>query len=207
MIVLNNVCLSYGSKKVIKNFSQVFEDNKIYAMTGPSGCGKSTILRMMCGLLKPTSGTVTYGDGQIVKRASNEVFMMHQHYTNFPWMDCLSNVLLPVKLKAKITEENKQEAMRLLEKVGLGSSAKLYPHELSGGMKQRVALARTLIIKPKVLLMDEPLSALDPKTRVEMQDLILNLHKETGNTIVMITHDENEAERMADYRIKFNKEG
>lgn len=193
----------FGKKHILKDFSYTFEDNKIYVITGPSGCGKSTLLRLLCGLLHPNSGFVTYEDGTVVDKADREVFMMHQHYTNFPWMTCIDNVLLPIKLFTKITKKHKEEALDMLSKVGLDQSAKQFPHELSGGMKQRVALARTLMIKPKVLLMDEPLSALDPKTRIQMQDLILDLHKATKNTIVMVTHDENEANKMADIRIRF----
>jgi ABC-type nitrate/sulfonate/bicarbonate transport system ATPase subunit len=203
MLCLKDVNLSFGEKQVLTNFSYSFEDNKIYVITGPSGCGKSTLLRLACGLLSPTSGSITYGDGTIVNKADKEIFMMHQHYTNFPWKSVIDNVLFPIRLHTIVTEVHKQEAIAMLSKVGLEQSADLYPHELSGGMKQRVALARTLMMKPNMLLMDEPLSALDPKMRLQMQNLIIDLHKETSNTIIMVTHDEDEAIKLANIRIKF----
>lgn len=202
MIALDKVSLTFGKKVIFKEFSYAFEEGKVYMVTGPSGCGKSTMLRLMCGLLEPDTGTVIH-NGKKVHYSDVETFMMHQHYTNFPWMTCVKNVLVPVSLVTKITKEHRSEAITLLDKVGLAQAVDQYPHQLSGGMKQRLALARTLIMKPKVLLMDEPLSALDPKMRLAMQDLILTLHKETNNTIVMVTHDEEEAQRMSDIRIRF----
>ena len=130
--------------------------------------------------------------------------MMHQNYTCFDWLTCLDNILITEKVKhKKITNETKENALRWLEKVGLKGYEDKYPTQLSGGMKQRLALARTLYMKPSIILMDEPLSALDEKTRTDMQDLILDIHKETHNTIIMITHSEEEAYKMCDEILRF----
>lgn len=197
MINVNNVTVKFGEKSVLNEFSASFEENKIYCILGRSGCGKSTLLRTIAGLLKPTDGEVQY-EGKKITKPNKDIFMMHQSYTNFPWKNCIENVLFPIKLKRKITNEDRKNALELLVKVGLGDHVEKFPDELSGGMKQRLALARVIMSKPKVILMDEPLSALDDKTRVEMQDLIINLQEEEKNTIIMITHNIGDATKMAD---------
>jgi NitT/TauT family transport system ATP-binding protein len=190
---------------VFENLSYEFEDGKIYCIQGKSGCGKTTLLRLIAGLRQPDAGTVTI-DGKPVHRSMPDLFMMHQTYSNFPWMTVADNVLLPMKLRGKITPELMQQMNGMLERVGLANCGHLYPHELSGGMKQRVALARVLIAKPKAMLMDEPLSALDPATRTRMQDLLLETHKsqevETGNLIIMVTHDPAEADKLGEVKIR-----
>jgi NitT/TauT family transport system ATP-binding protein len=197
LIKVNNVSKKFDKKIILNNYSRVFEDNKIYSIIGRSGCGKTTLLRIIAGLIEPDTGSVTYNDGKIDKKMP-EIFMMHQHYTNFPWKTCLENVLFPIELKSKVTKEHEMQAVELLKQVGLGENINMYPYELSGGMKQRLSLARILMTKPPVILMDEPMSALDDKTRVKMQDYILELHAETKNTIIMVTHDVDEARKMGD---------
>lgn len=195
MIKLENVNISYDNKEILKNFSYDFADNSMIAIVGRSGCGKSTLLKTIAGLIKPNKGKAFYND-IVIKKPIKDICMMHQTYSNFPWKTCLENVLFPVKNNGKITNEQKKEATELLKRVGLEDYIDKYPHELSGGMKQRLALARTLMIKPKVILMDEPLSALDDKTRSDMQNLILQLHYNTKNTVIMVTHNLDEAEKM-----------
>jgi len=201
LIQLQNVSLKFDTKTIYDNYSYTFEKGKIYCIMGKSGCGKTTMLRLMCGLLNPDSGIITY-DGQKVKKQQNNIFMMHQSYTNFLWKTCLDNVLLPIQLKKKIEYCHRQDARQVLQDVGLANYSNNYPYELSGGMNQRLALARVLIANPNVLLMDEPLSSLDPITRSEMQDIILSFHEKTGNTIIMVTHDVDEANKMSDVLIK-----
>lgn len=205
MIELKNLSIGYDKNKPLKkDFTYTFEDNKIYGILGESGCGKSTLLKTIAGLVYPLSGEV-YIDGKIIQRADkNDAYMMHQNYTSFDWLNCLDNILITEKVKHnRITENKKQDALKWLEMVGLGKCVDKYPTQLSGGMKQRLALARTLYAKPSIILMDEPLSALDEETRTKMQDLIVNINKETHNTIIMITHSKEEAEKMCDEILRF----
>lgn len=192
MIQLNNLVVGYD-KPLLNPITTTFEDNKVYGILGKSGCGKSTLLRTIAGLNKQMSGS-------IVKNDASVPYMMHQRYTNFDWLSCLDNVLIAER-KRKGRRELKDEAIEVLKKVGLGDYLDRYPTELSGGMQQRLALARVLFAKPKVLLMDEPLSALDDTTREKMQHLILDCHKETQNTILMVTHSVDEAIKMCDHII------
>ena len=205
MIQLNNVTTGYSRDKPLKSkFSYVFDDNKIYGILGESGCGKSTLLKTIAGLIYPIQGEV-YIDGKILQRADkNDVYMMHQNYTSFDWLTCLDNILIVEKINhRRITDEVKENALEWLKKVGLEDCINKYPKQLSGGMRQRLALARTLYMKPSIILMDEPLSALDEETRIEMQQLILDVHKETNNTIIMVTHSKDEAHKMCDVILNF----
>jgi ABC-type nitrate/sulfonate/bicarbonate transport system ATPase subunit len=156
------------------------------------------LLKTIAKLINPISGNV-YIDGKEIESAkSNDIYMMHQNYANFDWLTCLENILIAKRIKHKITKEDIENAHSILKDVGLNDYAERYPSELSGGMKQRLALARTIFVKPKIILMDEPLSALDEMTRKNMQQLILNLHKQTNNTILLVTHSKEEANIMCD---------
>lgn len=197
MIKINNLSISFGDKIIFDKWNCEFNDNSIVAVLGRSGCGKTTLLRSIAGLFKPQSGEIFINDKKL-SGPTKEIFMMHQTYANFPWKNCLDNILFPIKIQGTVTPEHKLEAQEMLIKVGLEGCAIKYPHELSGGMKQRLALARVLVTKPPIILMDEPLSALDPKTRSQMQDLVLDMHYKTKNTILMVTHDPEEARKMAD---------
>lgn len=201
MIIVKDVTVKFGDKTVLDNFSYIFEDNTVTSIVGESGKGKTTLLRCIAGLIKPTDGKVFYNDKKVSKPIP-DMFMMHQHYTNFPWKTCGENVLFPISIKRKITDEDYIQAESVLDMVGLLEYENKYPYELSGGMNQRLALARALITNPKVLLMDEPMSALDVGTRRKIQDLILDIHQKTNNTIIMITHDNNEANKMSDKILK-----
>lgn len=202
MIVVNNLHTGYSrASPLLKNFSYQF-DNKIYGILGESGCGKTTLLRTIAGLTKPLSGEVIIDGVQIKKPNKNGVYMLHQNYTSFDWLTCLDNILIAKKIQGNVTEEDVNNAKQMLDAVKLGKDADKYPRQLSGGMRQRLALARTLFVNPKIILMDEPLSALDGKTRGEMQDLILDIHERTKNTILMVTHSTEEANKMCDKIIK-----
>lgn len=199
MIKLDNVSIGYNSLVIRNNLNYTFNENKIYGILGESGIGKTTFLKTIAGLLKPLSGTLT-----INKNVKDSVYMMHQAYTCFDWLSCIDNILITEKIMYhKITKEIRERAKKALADVGLKGYEKYSPAQLSGGQRQRLALARTLFVSPKVVLMDEPLSALDKDTRKSMQDLILNIHKETHNTIIMVTHSTDEANRMCDEIIKF----
>ena len=197
MIQLNELVVGYD-KPLLQPLSATFESGNIYGILGKSGCGKSTLLRTIAGLHKPISGSInTNGAGHI--------YMMHQRYTNFPWLSCVDNILIAERDRTK-KKSMRELAEKSLAEVGLADYAERFPSELSGGMQQRVALARVLFVRPKFLLMDEPLSALDDVTRNKMQQLILNIHRETNNTIVMVTHSINEAEKMCNHIIKLQQE-
>ena len=197
MITLNDLSIGYD-KPLMEPLSHTFEDGKIYGVLGKSGCGKSTLLKTIAGMQRPLSGTVERGD-------AHKIYMMHQRYTNFDWLDCVENVLIAERDRRK-RKERVKEAEAILRDVGLGEYLDRYPRELSGGMQQRLALARVLFVKPYYLLMDEPLSALDNATRTRMQSLIKEVHKNTHGTIIMVTHSEKEAETMCDEIIKLHKQ-
>ncbi len=199
MIKVSNVSIGYNNIEIRSNLDYNFEQNKIYGILGESGIGKTTFLKTIAGLLKPIKGTIKVDKG--LKRS---IYMMHQSYTCFDWLTCLDNILITERIKHhKITSELKEKAYKALSDVGLIEHVNKYPAQLSGGQRQRLALARTLFTSPQVILMDEPLSALDEDTRRCMQDLILNIHKQTHNTIIMVTHSPQEAKRMCDEIITF----
>lgn len=208
MIKLKNLSIGYSrDKPLIEDINYEFEDNKIYGILGKSGFGKSTLLRTIAGLQKPLSGEVSI-DSSIVRNPKNSgAYMMFQNYTCFDWLKCLDNVLIAQKVHGLISDEDVESAIKWLKAVGLGDDMDKYPTQLSGGMRQRLALARTLFMNPKVVLMDEPLSALDEKTRQSMQDLIIDDHKHDKNIIIMVTHSHEEAERVCDIIIDFDKGG
>ena len=205
MIQLNKLTTGYTrDKPLLKDFTYQF-NSKIYGILGESGCGKSTLLRTIAGLMYPLEGVILI-NGKVLKKASkNNIYMMHQNYTSFNWMNCIDNVLISKKIQhKKITKEDIQLAEELLNKVGIYEHRNKYPSQLSGGMRQRLALARTIYVKPDIILMDEPLSALDDTTRSKMQNLILDLHEETNNTILMVTHSKEEANKMCSDVINLN---
>lgn len=195
MITLNNLVVGYN-KPLMEPLNVTFEDGRIYGILGKSGCGKSTLLKTIAKMHKPLSGNVQRSD-------NHQIYMMHQRYTNFNWLTCLDNVLIAERNKRK-RKELEPVAKQVLEQVGLIDYLDRYPTELSGGMQQRLALARVLFVKPRYLLMDEPLSALDDSTRAIMQQLIIDVHKKTNNTVIMVTHSVEEANKMCDQIIKLN---
>lgn len=203
MISLCNLTVGYSrNQPLIEKINLEFGAN-VYGILGQSGKGKTTLLKTIAGLLKPISGSVLINGNLVKTAATSNVFMMHQNYSNFDWLTVLDNLLLVNKIKhQKPNKENIDRAMSMLKSVGLEGSEKLYPAQLSGGMKQRVALARILYIKPEIVLMDEPLSALDERTRRDMQNLIMNQHEEMHNTIIMVTHSSDEARIMCNEIIK-----
>lgn len=203
MIQLNNLSIGYSGVAIIDGLNLSFEDGKVYGILAKSGIGKTTLLKTIAGLLPPVKGHVSIDGVYYRTSRRNPVYMMHQRYCNFNWSTCLENVLIAQRDKRKrYTEESRADAHLALCQVGLDSCEDKWPSQLSGGMQQRLALARTLYVKPKYLLMDEPLSALDDNTRSEMQSLILNIHRKTQNTILMVTHSQDEASKMCDQIIR-----
>src|SRR5437762_4917370 len=170
---------------------------EIIVFLGPSGCGKSTILKAVAGLLPPTRGEILL-DGSSVRSVGKDRGMVFQAYTSFGWLTVRENVEYGLKLQGIAAQDRRTDAEKYLKAVGLLDFADRHPKDLSGGMKQRVAIARTLINKPRVVLMDEPFGALDPQTRWGMQGLLLDVSKREDNTILFVTHDVSEAVYLAD---------
>lgn len=179
------------------------ERGEFVAVLGPSGCGKSTVLNMISGLIEPSAGEILLY-GERLAGASHRTVTVPQKYTCFPWLTALGNVAFGLAIQGKPKEEREKTAVEYLQKVGLGDRLRAYPRELSGGMQQRVAIARTLALKPQVVLMDEPFGALDAQTREEMQQMLLSLWETERNTILFITHDIGETLLLADRVVVFS---
>ena len=176
----------------------------LVSLLGPSGCGKTTFLRIAGGLIRVTSGTVRIG-GADVTEPHADFGMAFQQPNLMPWRTVLKNVLFPMELRHETGPKVKQRAMDILKLVGLHGFEESYPSQLSGGMQQRVALCRALIHEPKLLLMDEPFGALDELTRMEMQDLLLDIRARTNATIMFVTHSISEAVYLSDAIVIFSK--
>lgn len=166
-------------------------------LLGPSGCGKSTVLRLIAGLDRPDTGEV-WVNGERVRGPGRDRGMVFQKYTSFPWLTVEENIGYGLRINGVPAEERRRTVARLVEAVGLRGFERAYPSTLSGGMQQRVAIARTLALRPQVMLMDEPFGALDAQTRAAMQQLLLSIWEETANTILFVTHDVDEAVYLAD---------
>jgi ABC-type nitrate/sulfonate/bicarbonate transport system ATPase subunit len=188
VLAVDNISFSIADKPGI---------GEIVVFLGPSGCGKSTILKVVAGLLTPTKGEIL-SDGKPIAGTSRDRGMVFQAYTSFSWLSCQHNVEYGLKLAGVDGATRAKKARDALGQVGLADFAKRYPKELSGGMKQRLAIARTLVNEPRLLLMDEPFGALDPQTRWGMQSLMLDISRKLDNTILFVTHDVSEAVYLAD---------
>jgi len=183
--------------QALSRVSFTVRDGEIVSLIGPSGCGKTTALRIAMGLERATSGRVMV-DGREVKGCGHDRGMVFQHAELLPWLTAMQNVMFGLEMKGMRGEELRTTADKYLDLVGLGASKNRRPHQLSGGMQQRVGIARALAIDPKVLLMDEPFGALDAQTRETMQEELLQIHARTVKTILFVTHDLDEAVLIAD---------
>jgi len=191
-----NVYKSYGDKQILENVDLNVREGEFCSVVGPSGCGKSTLLRLILGQERSDAGYVLV-DGKPVSNPSQDRGIVFQKYSLFPHLTVLQNVMAHYRLKSSVFARNKKaeidEAMRYLERVHLQDSPHKYPHELSGGMQQRAAIAQALIAKPQILLMDEPFGALDPHTREDLQLFLLECWEEKTFTTFFVTHDLEEA--------------
>ena len=183
--------------QAVEDVNFAVEQNSICVILGPSGCGKSTVLRMMAGLETPTHGSVSIG-GKTISGPGQDRGMVFQAYTSFDWLSVRKNIEFGMKINNVDIAERKARADHFLKLVGLAKFADAYPSQLSGGMRQRVAIARTLANDPEVLLMDEPFGALDAETRWLMQELMIDVAEKTNTTMVIVTHDLEEAIFLAD---------
>jgi NitT/TauT family transport system ATP-binding protein len=202
ILTLNNVGKTFdlGKGRTLEAISDVsFEvrRNEICVILGPSGCGKSTVLRMIAGLEAPTSGDLVL-EGHHIDGPGRDRGMVFQAYTSFDWLSVRKNVEFGMKINGIPANERRERAERYIALVGLTKFADTYPTQLSGGMRQRVAIARTLANDPELLLMDEPFGALDAETRWHMQELLVEIAEAANTTIVMVTHDIEEAIFLAD---------
>lgn len=182
---------------VAADITLTIDPGEVVVFLGPSGCGKSTILRALAGLLAPMSGTATV-DGAPVAGSAAQCAMVFQEDALLPWRTVLRNVQFPLKLRGVRGRELKKKATDRLDQVGLGAYLDHLPSQLSGGMRQRVQLARTLACEPRVMLMDEPFGALDAQTRLEMQQLLMSVWETQKMTLLFVTHDVDEALLLAD---------
>ncbi|GAA5063507.1 ABC transporter ATP-binding protein [Thermocatellispora tengchongensis] len=201
MIELTGVSRSFrgrtGLVEALRGLSLTVAEGEFVALVGRSGCGKSTLLRLIAGLLPPSEGEITVA-GERVTKARRDIAMLFQRPALLPWRSVIDNVLLPVEIFGWRRAAHRERALRLLEMAGLAGFETRLPHELSGGMQQRVSLCRSLIGDPRVMLMDEPFSALDAITREELSVELQRVHMDNGLTIVFVTHSIDEAVLLAD---------
>ena len=208
ILELKNISKKYQSKKgeilAINNINMKVKEGEFVAIIGPSGCGKSTLLSIISGLEEKTTGEI-YIEGEKIEGISSKIGYMLQKDCLLEWRTIWSNVILGLELKGKINEENKKYVENLLKKYNLYDFKDKYPSELSGGMRQRAALIRTLAVRPKILLLDEAFSALDYQTRIMVTNDIYNILRKEGITAIIVTHDISEAISMSDRVIVLTK--
>ncbi len=197
---LDAVAKHYGNRTVLRDVSLDLKAGEFVSLLGPSGCGKTTLLRIVAGFDQPDSGRVVLEGLDIsgLAPAKRQMGMVSQAYSLFPNMTAQENVQFGLRVRRHDATTQQKRAREVLELVGLGTHAQKYPHQLSGGQQQRVALARALAISPALLLLDEPLSALDAKVRVQLRDEIRRIQQETGVTTLFVTHDQEEALSISD---------
>jgi len=200
-VLLDDVTKAYADRsgravEALAGVSITAEDEELLAIVGPSGCGKSTLLNMVAGLLAPSAGSIAF-EGEL-PAARPPTAMVFQEFALFPWRTVQTNVELGLEERGLPAAERRVVARRFIELTGLGGFEGKYPHQLSGGMRQRVGIARALAVEPAVLLMDEPFSALDAQTRQLMQEELLTIWERTRQTILYVTHNIHEAVWMAD---------
>ncbi len=181
-----------GEVEVLSGLNLKLEHGRFLSVVGPSGCGKTTLLKIIAGLEPASQGEVVL-DGEPVHAASPEMGLVFQQYALFPWRTTLQNIEIGLQFKGMEPDQRRQEAMEYVEAFGLTGFEDRYPKDLSGGMQQRVAIARTLIMKPKLVLMDEPFGSLDSQTRNNMQEFLLNIWEKRRDTIIFVTHNVDEA--------------
>jgi putative spermidine/putrescine transport system ATP-binding protein len=199
-VLLQDLSRSFGTTRALDGLSLEIAPGELVALLGPSGCGKTTALRIVAGFETADTGSVLVDGKDIssVPAARRDMGMVFQSYSLFPNMNALDNVAFGLRMRKQGPAQRRKRAGELLDMVGLAEQARQYPHQLSGGQQQRVALARALAIEPRVLLLDEPLSALDAKVRLQLREQIRTLQQRLGTTTLFVTHDQEEALSMAD---------
>jgi len=198
-----NIEKQFSGLSVIENFSRDIQSGELVALVGPSGCGKSTLLHIAAGLEKPSGGTML-ADGSPIVGPHPERTLMFQENALYPWLTLEQNVSLALEFQKVDKQQSRKNAREWLKKVNLQGFEDYFPHQVSGGMRQRAALARAFISNPKALLLDEPFGALDALTRMTLQDALRQLIRETGPTVLLVTHDVDEALFLADRILVFS---
>ncbi|WP_373186842.1 ABC transporter ATP-binding protein [Halopseudomonas sp.] len=213
-ISIRHVWQQYDDSVVLENLNLDVASGEFITMVGASGCGKSTFLRLLLGQEKPSKGRILLDDQPLVAEPGPERGVVFQRYSVFPHLTVLGNVMLGLELQAapllgrlfgRARSEAREKSMEMLEAVGLGDAVDKYPHALSGGMQQRLAIAQALVKAPRILLLDEPFGALDPGTRKDMHELLLSLWRKTGLTVFMVTHDLTEGFTLGTRLLVFDK--
>jgi putative spermidine/putrescine transport system ATP-binding protein len=203
---LTNLEKVFGANRVVTDFSLGIEKGEFISLLGPSGCGKTTVLRMVAGFETPTSGSIRIDGQDVTQQRTNQraIGMMFQAYALFPNMTVADNVAFGLKVKGVARDERDARVAEMLRLIGLPDLGSRFPFQLSGGQQQRVALARALAPRPRVLLLDEPLSALDAKVRVSLRNEIREIQRELGITTIFVTHDQEEAMSVSDRIVVMN---
>jgi putative spermidine/putrescine transport system ATP-binding protein len=199
-LTLDGISHSYGTGLAVDDVTLEVRDGELMALVGPSGCGKSTLLRIIAGFVRQTAGRVIIGDDAIddVPAERREVGIVFQNYALFPHMTVANNVAYGLAVRHMPRQARRRQTLNILDTVQMNAFAGRYPRELSGGQQQRVALARALVLKPQLLLLDEPFAALDKNLRLDMQIEIKRLQRQFGLTAIMVTHDQSEAMSISD---------
>ncbi|MFZ9908363.1 MAG: ABC transporter ATP-binding protein, partial [Candidatus Nanopelagicales bacterium] len=207
LLSIKNLTKQFGSVTALNNVSLEIKNNEMFALLGPSGCGKTTLLRIIAGFESPDSGQVLINDSDLLSIPTRirPVNLMFQSYALFPHMDVYTNIAYGLTNTDLSKSEIDNQTNEIIEKIGLKEHVKKKPNQLSGGQQQRVALARAIARKPKLLLLDEPLSALDKKIRQEMQTELKRIQHEVGITFIIVTHDQEEAISLANRIAVFDK--
>ena len=210
-VTIQNVTKSFGNTVVLENLDAVFQNGELITLLGPSGCGKTTMLRIIAGFEKPTSGCVKFDDRVVssdkvfIPPEKRDIGMVFQSYAVWPHMTVFDNVAYPLRIKKMDKDAIQKKVDRVLAMVHLTQYAQRIPSQLSGGQQQRVALARALVAEPALLLLDEPLSNLDAKLRESMRFEIKEIQRESGITVLYVTHDQTEAMAMSDRIVVINR--
>lgn len=196
----DEVTMTYGEKDVLEKISFDIPEGKLVSILGPSGCGKSTTLMLISGLTFPTEGDIYFGNEKVTKAdaVKRKVGMVFQNYALYPHLTVLENIMFPLRMEKRPKKERIKRAKELADLVQIGDHIDKKPKQLSGGQQQRVAIARALAKEPSILLMDEPLSNLDARLRIEMREEIRRIQQETGVTTIFVTHDQEEALSISD---------
>lgn len=201
LLTIENVSHLYLSKTqasiALENISLTIEEGEFISLLGPSGCGKTTLLSIISGLFKPTEGNVNLYGKDVLANRQDIGYMLQQDYL-FPWKTIKENILIGLKLLKQLDPKHEEQTIALLEEIGLKDVLTKFPRELSGGMRQRVALVRTLATNPTLLLLDEPFSALDLQTKLKLEDIVSSTLKSFKKTAILVTHDIGEAVAMSD---------